>query len=265
MTPGPVVYVAAEGGAGIYRRVRAWHQNRKLSQPDNFHVCVTPLLLTEEQQVSALRESIATLPSAPTLVVVDTLSQTFSGDENSSTDIADYLRLLNTHLRAAFNCTVLVVHHTGHMASERPRGSSAITANLDFLLGCFRPNADALAAQVEVIKQKDGDKLNAQYFEMQREVLEKDEDGEEVSSLVADWHDAVKAVKESSLKLTRYEQAFVDAMQQGQDVSEEDLRTVLNGLVENAASRRQTWKRTMDGLREKRLIKPMGVGTWRRI
>ena len=265
MTPGPVVYVAAEGGAGIYRRVRAWHQHRKLSQPDNFHVCVTPLLLTEEQQVSALRESIATLPSAPTLVVVDTLSQTFSGDENSSTDIADYLRLLNTHLRAAFNCTVLVVHHTGHMASERPRGSSAITANLDFLLGCFRPNADALAAQVEVIKQKDGDKLNAQYFEMQREVLEKDEDGEEVSSLVADWHDAVKAVKESSLKLTRYEQAFVDAMQQGQDVSEEDLRTVLNGLVENAASRRQTWKRTMDGLREKRLIKPMGVGTWRRI
>lgn len=262
---GSVVYVAAEGGAGIYRRVRAWHQHRQLSTPDNFHVCITPLLLTEEDQVSTLRESITQLPLPPTLVVVDTLSQTFSGDENSSTDISSYLRLLNTHLRAAFNATVVVVHHTGHMASERPRGSSAITANLDFLLGCFRPNADALAAQIEVIKQKDGDKLTAQYFEMQREVLEKDEDGEEVSSLVADWHDAVKAVKESALKLTRYEQAFVDAMPRGQDVSEEVLRAVLNGLVENTESRRKTWKRTMDGLREKRMIKPVGVKKWRRI
>lgn len=262
---GAVVYVAAEGGAGIYRRVRAWHQQHKLSNPDNFHVCITPLLLTEEDQVSTLRESISHLPHPPTLVVVDTLSQTFSGDENSSTDISSYLRLLNTHLRAAFNATVIVVHHTGHVASERPRGSSAITANLDFLLGCFRPNADALAAQVEVIKQKDADKLNAQYFELAREVLEKDEDGEEVSSLVASWHDAVKAVKESALKLTRYEQAFVDAMPQGQDVSETELRRVLNEMVENAASRRQTWKRTIDGLREKRMIKPTGVGKWKRI
>jgi RecA-family ATPase len=215
--------------------------------------------------VSTLRESISHLPHPPTLVVVDTLSQTFSGDENSSTDISSYLRLLNTHLRAAFNATVIVVHHTGHVASERPRGSSAITANLDFLLGCFRPNADALAAQIEVIKQKDGDKLNAQYFELAREVLEKDEDGEEVSSLVASWHDAIKAVKESALKLTRYEQAFVDAMPQGQDVSETELRRVLNEMVENAASRRQTWKRTIDGLREKRMIKPTGVGKWKRI
>ena len=262
---GSVVYVAAEGGAGIYRRVRAWHTQHGLSVPDNFHVCVTPLLLTQDEQVTTLREAIAALPQKPTLVVVDTLSQTFAGDENSSTDIANYLRLLNTHLRAAFGATVLVIHHTGHMASERPRGSSAITANLDFLLGCFRPNADALAAQVEVIKQKDGDKLTAQYFELNRHVLEKDEDGEEVSSLVASWHDAVKAVKESSIKLNQYEQAFLTAMESGEPVTEIDLRRVLNDLVENAATRRQVWKRTIDGLRDKRLIRPYGAGTWKRV
>jgi hypothetical protein len=262
---GGVVYVAAEGGAGIYRRVRAWHQHHKLSQPDNFHVCVTPLLLAEEDQVSALREAIATLPLRPSLVVVDTLSQTFSGDENSSTDIANYLRLLNTHLRAAFGATVIVVHHTGHMASERPRGSSAITANLDFLLGCFRPNAESLAAQVEVIKQKDGDKLPAQYFELHREVLEKDEDGEEISSLTAAWHDAVAACKESALRLNQYEQAFLDAVKPGDTVSEIEWRKILNEMVDNAATRRSAWKRTVDGLREKRLIKAVAPGTWKRV
>jgi len=261
---GSVVYVAAEGGAGIYRRVRAWHQHHKLEQPDNFHVCVTPLLLAEEEQVSALREAISQLPSRPSLVVVDTLSQTFSGDENSSTDIANYLRLLNTHLRAAFSTTVLVIHHTGHMASERPRGSSAITANLDFLLGCFRPNAEALAAQVEVIKQKDGDKLNAQYFELHREVLEKDEDGEEISSLTAAWHDAVAACKESALKLNQYEQAFMAGLEGGV-MAEDDLKAILAGMIDNAETRRKTWTRTMKSLQEKRLIKPAGIGLWKRV
>jgi hypothetical protein len=262
---GSVVYVAAEGGAGIYRRVWAWHQAHKTAHPDNFHVCVTPLLLTQEEQVAALRESISALPERPALIVVDTLSQTFSGDENSSTDIAAYLRLLNTHLRAAFNATVVVIHHTGHAAAERPRGSSAITANLDFLLGCFRPNAEALAAQVEVIKQKDGDKLTAQYFELHREVLDKDEDGEEISSLVAGWHDAVKAVKESAIKLNQYEQAIVGLLPEGVIVDEPTLREALNSLVENPSSRRQVWSRTMTTLQEKRLIRPAGVAKWKRI
>ncbi len=265
MATGSVVYVAAEGGAGIYRRVRAWHQHHKLSTPDNFHVCVTPLLLAEEDQVSALREAISSLPRKPSLVVVDTLSQTFTGDENSSTDVAAYLRLLNTHLRAAFGATVLVIHHTGHMASERPRGSSAITANLDFLLGCFRPNAESLAAQVEVIKQKDGDKLAAQYFELHREVLEKDEDGEEVSSLTAAWHDAVAACKESALKLNPYEQAFYDAMPDGTTVHEDDLKAILAGMVDNAETRRKYWKRTMSSLQEKRMVRPAGIGMWKRV
>ncbi len=265
---GGVVYVAAEGGAGIYRRVRAWHQHHALSEPDNFHVCVTPLLLAEEDQVSTLREAIATLPQRPSLVVVDTLSQTFTGDENSSTDIATYLRLLNTHLRAAFGCTVLVIHHTGHAASERPRGSSAITANLDFLLGCFRPSPDTLVAQVEVIKQKDGDKLPAQHFELHREVLEKDEDGEEVSSLTASWHDAVKACKESALgKVGIYAEAIYEYLDEVRH--EDDLKKLVRKLCEEngvkAESVTRTYRRAMESLTERRVIKQTGMRQWRRI
>lgn len=264
---GGVVYVAAEGGAGIYRRVRAWHQHHKLSEPDNFHVCVTPLLLAEEEHVSSLREAINGLPVKPSLVVVDTLSQTFTGDENSSTDIAAYLRLLNTHLRAAFSCTVLVIHHTGHSASERPRGSSAITANLDFLLGCFRPNPDTLAAQVEVIKQKDGDKLPGQFFELHREVLDKDEDGEEVSSLTAAWHDAVKACKESALgKVGLYAEAIYAYMDEVRH--EDDLKALVRKLCEEngvkAESATKNYRRAMETLLERRVIKETGIRQYRR-
>jgi putative DNA primase/helicase len=163
---GGVVYVAAEGGAGISRRVSAWHKQNKRMLATNFAVCVTPLLLTVEERIVALRDAISALTFKPSLIVVDTLSQTFAGDENSASDISDYLRLINLHLRSTFGASVLVIHHTGHSASERPRGSSALTANVDYLLGVYRPDAEGMSAQLEVLKQKDGDKLLAQHFDL---------------------------------------------------------------------------------------------------
>jgi hypothetical protein len=263
-TPGSVVYVAAEGGAGIYRRVAAWHKKRNIQQTEKFRVCITPLLLTLEDQVLRLADAIRALPERPELVVIDTLSQTFSGDENAATDVADYIRLINTHIRAAFGCTVTILHHTGHAASERPRGSSALTANLDFLLGCFRPDADALEAQLEVIKQKDGDKIDAQHFELVREVLGKDSDGEEVSSLVAEYHNLVQTLKKASQNLTDQQQAVLDIMSPEESTTADQIIQVLAGLTNETAAKRNL-SRVIDRLRELRLIKVVGNKRWRRV
>lgn len=263
-TNGSVVYVAAEGGAGIYRRVAAWHQKHKLPQTKGFHVCITPLLLTLEDQVKQLADAIRALPQTPALVVIDTLSQTFSGDENAATDIADYIRLLNTYIRAEFGCTVTILHHTGHAASERPRGSSAITANLDFLLGCFRPDADALAAQLEVIKQKDGDKLDSQHFELEREVLGEDTDGEEVSSLVAVYHNIVETLKRHAEELTDQQRAVLDIMSYENSTTADQMIEVLAEMTNEKAARRNV-SRVVDRLIELRLIKPTGTKRWRRV
>ena len=186
--PGPVVYIAAEGGAGINRRLKAWRSQFGLVEAGNIHICITPLLMTSKEELGHLKKSIAALPKKPSLVIVDTLSQTFNGDENSSSDISDYIRMINAEIRAEFGCTVLVIHHTGHSAAERPRGSSAITANLDFVLGAFRPDPETRRARVGVHKMKDGDKLPDLYFNMTKHVLGEDEDGDELSSLVAE-HD----------------------------------------------------------------------------
>lgn len=222
---GPVVYVAAEGGAGIFRRVDAWHREFGLVLADNFRVCIVPLVLSISEHVDALASAIAALPVVPVLVYIDTLSQTFEGDENSATDISAYLRLINSMIRARFNCTVIVVHHSGHAATERPRGSSAITANVDFMLGAYRPDTAVAQARLDVIKQKDGDKLASQGFELKRLVLGHDEDGDEVSSLVAVWNDiAGRVLAAAAIKLTNYEQMLLGMLENKASIAEHDMR-----------------------------------------
>jgi len=230
---GHVVYVAAEGGAGIYRRVAAWHQERGLPVSDAFSVCITPLVLSLSDQVELLASAIAAMPVVPVLVYVDTLSQTFAGDENSATDIAGYLRQLNAGIRARFGCTVIVIHHSGHAATERPRGSSAITANVDFMLGAYRPDAGALLARLDFIKQKDGDRLGSQGFELRRVVLGQDEDGEEFSSLVACWSDVAQRVLANvAVKLAGHEKTLLGLLDAaGGYIVERDLRHMFYDAV----------------------------------
>jgi hypothetical protein len=226
---GAVGYMAAEGGAGIYKRIVAWQDN--IPPPDNFHVCTVPLLLSAKDEVAALRASIIALPEIPKLIVIDTLSQTFAGDENSSSDIASYLRMINSEIREPFGATVLVIHHSGHSASERPRGSSAITANVDFLLGCFRSDPEALNARLEVTKQKDGDKVKGLYFDLERRVIGKDEENEEISSLVAVYHDAVASVRSNAMG-SKYDVLILQMLKDanGGQVMEEKLRQAAVGI-----------------------------------
>jgi len=226
---GAVGYMAAEGGAGIYKRIVAWQDG--IPPPDNFHVCTVPLLLSAKDEVAALRASIIALPEIPKLIVIDTLSQTFAGDENSSSDIASYLRMINSEIREPFGATVLVIHHSGHSASERPRGSSAITANVDFLLGCFRSDPEALNARLEVTKQKDGDKVKGLYFDLERRVIGKDEENEEISSLVAVYHDAVASVRSNAMG-SKYDVLILQMLKDanGGQVMEEKLRQAAVGI-----------------------------------
>jgi len=179
---GHVVYLAAEGGVGVYRRVTAWHMEHKLDpNAGKFHFIRRPLaLLTEAKSV---RAEIEHLGVRPVLVVIDTLSQTFTGVEDSSSDMAPYLRSLRSDLAQAFKSCVLVLHHVGHGASERPRGSSAIQANSDFLIGVFR-DENAMTTTAQVIHQKDGEIIKPVMFSLQSVDLGKDADGDPITSLV---------------------------------------------------------------------------------
>ena len=262
---GGVVYVAAEGGAGIYRRVQAWHQHHKLELAQNFHVCTTPLVLSQHDHIEALATAIEALDSRPSLIYIDTLSQTFDGDENSNTDIANYLRAINAFIRAKFECTVNVIHHNGHSATERPRGASSIIGNVDFLIAIHKPDGLNMAARLDVIKQKDSDKLVGQAFKLNRIVLGHDEDGEELSSLVAQFTDnAGNILASAARKLNAHEQVVMGLLQGTSGCLDADLRNAFYDELAEQAKRagkayvqdnaRRSYTRAMESLLSKGLI-----------
>jgi KaiC/GvpD/RAD55 family RecA-like ATPase len=180
---GPVLYIAAEGGAGLWGRIDAWHRARNLSWKD------TPLFVVPtavDLTVDAWRvvDAAQAVGVSPAMVVVDTVSQTYSGEENSANEMAAYLREIGLRFRALWQCSVLLVHHSGHQATERPRGSSAIRANIDFLLSVFRDEKEMLAT-MGCVKQKDGELFADASFQMSVVKLGQDEDNDEITSLVA--------------------------------------------------------------------------------
>jgi len=257
---GPVAYIAAEGGAGISRRLDAWCNQFGLVETNNLHICITPFLLTAQDEMAHLKAAIAKFPEPPSVVIIDTLSQTFSGDENSSSDIGAYLRMINSEIRAAFNCTVIVIHHTGHSAAERPRGSSAITANLDFILGVFKPDPEASRAKVGVHKMKDGDKVDDLYFNMTRLVLGQDSDGDEISSLVAAHDEAGKP--DDAGRFSKYDSTIMAMMQNKKTISDKEIRDAFGS--ETQATYKGI-KRSLDKLHRAGMIRSFGIGVWGRV
>lgn len=180
---GKVLFVAAEGGSGLWRRVVAWHREHRLKWQD-VAVYVLPIAIDLGEGCARVQGAMDALGVRPDLVVIDTLSQTFAGEENSAAEVSGYLRELGLWFRNAWLASVLVVHHTGHQATERPRGSSAIRANVDFMFGVFRDEKEMLAT-VECAKQKDGELFDPTTFSLKVVQLALDDDGDPITSLVA--------------------------------------------------------------------------------
>ena len=243
---GSVLYIAAEGGAGLWARICAWHRSRRLQWGDvPFHVIPAALDLTADAW--RVVEAAQGKGVSPSLVVIDTLSQTYAGEENSANEMAAYFRELGNRFRALWQCAVLLIHHTGHQATERPRGSSAIRANLDYMLGVFRDEKEMLAT-LTCAKQKDGDAFDDATFVLSVHELGTDDDGDVVTSLVArhlssaeDITDAMQ--HERSAGRGGKNQLLLGLLQNGS--KETDLRKAFYAEcgIESADSRRQAYLR----------------------
>lgn len=133
--PGPVAYIAAEGGAGMRKRMRAWALEHSICTELPFATLPAPVELLDGQDLDALiagLEDIQQRHGKLCLVIIDTLARSFGGgDENSSKDMSAYVAALDS-LRVKFGCAVLVVHHSGLQEKSRARGSSVLRAALDW-------------------------------------------------------------------------------------------------------------------------------------
>lgn len=184
-TKGAVLYIAAEGGSGLSQRIEAWHAARRLRMEDideSFRVVPVALDLTADAW--RIVEAAQAFGLSFDLVVTDTFSQTYGGEENSANEVAAYFRELGNRFRALWHCSVLIIHHSGHSATERPRGSSAMRANVDYMMGVFRDEKEMLAT-LTCSKQKDVDAFKDAMFQLSVQELGKDDDNDPITSLVA--------------------------------------------------------------------------------
>ena len=177
-----VCYVSAEGGGGIARRIQAWHESRGM----DWRQCPLKVVIDHIEPSTdflRLRKEIEALGGAR-LVILDTFSQLFGGDENSAEAVSEFMRMLSRTLQKPLGATILLVHHVGHSEGDRPRGSSAITANTDFLYAVYRTKGERLAV-LECVKQKDSDLWPPVNFHASKIELGTDSDGDAVNSLSA--------------------------------------------------------------------------------
>ncbi len=176
---GHVVYVAAEGGGGIRKRVAAWKQFHCISHVPEVTWYLDTLNVFEDGAVDAFMGQLEDRFDDPEskkvehrldpdtgkwekqvhmdlrLVVIDTLSRNFGGEDENSNAMAVFVEQVETFAKR-HGALVLIVHHTNAQGTKE-RGHTALRAGMQ---ASFRCTATKVNKRFEFIeldndKQKD--------------------------------------------------------------------------------------------------------------
>ena len=208
---GNVVYLAGEGHHGLRGRVAAWKHHHKVGKlamwlsKDGCDLNTPTGYLKVVEQVRMLKDR-------PSVIVVDTLHRFLSGDENSAQDAKTMLDACNA-LMQEFNCSVILVHHTGvsDEAQHRARGSSAWRGALDIEISIV-PGKNDQPMQIIQRKSKDAELAETIHVELQQVTIPgwRDEDDQQVTSAVIVQTEAPTVIKKDS-KIDSHRKTFENA------------------------------------------------------
>lgn len=233
---GTAIYVAGEGHNGLAKRVVAWgirHNVDLKTLP--FYLTKKPIRLRDEDCASELREHIEKLTEGgdpARLIVIDTVARNFgSGDENSTSDMGDFVNRIDSEIRAPLGATVMPIHHTGHSNKDRMRGSNALEGAADFLFRLDK-NDNNIHAVLTNTRQKN-DELSPQIWFEAQSILIGGFDTD-ITSLVLNKTDA-PVVEEPSLKGNQLI-LFELIEREGPNVERETIRKIAlkEGIFEKA-------------------------------
>jgi phage/plasmid primase-like uncharacterized protein len=208
---GNVVYLAGEGHHGLRGRVAAWkhhHQAGKLAMWLSKDGCD----LNTPTGYLKVVEQVRMLKDRPSVIVVDTLHRFLQGDENSAQDAKTMLDACNA-LMMEFDCSVILVHHTGvsDEAQHRARGSSAWRGALDIEISIV-PGKEGVPMQIVQRKSKDAELAETIHVELQQVAIPgwRDEDNQQVTSAVIVQAQAPIVAKKDS-KIDSHRKTFENA------------------------------------------------------
>lgn len=180
---GAVIYIAAEGGGGIRKRLAAFRQFHGIDgQNVPFAVIPAAVDLLDPQAdlndlVALVREAAARAGLPAVLVVIDTLARAIGGgNENAPDDMGAFVRNVDA-LRARTGAGVLVVHHSGKDQARGARGHSSLRAATD-------TEFEVANRTVRHAKQRDLEEGNPILFGLKPVQVGTDPDGEAIVSCV---------------------------------------------------------------------------------
>lgn len=180
---GPVIYIGAEGGGGIKKRVRAWMAANAVTEVHGIQYLLEPISVRNEQTVDEFITELQTMfpehgefnaegdwePGGlwPQLIVIDTLSASFDGgEENNSEDMGAFMNGV-INIGREQETAVLVVHHSNALGSKA-RGHTSFGCNLDVVFKTEAKIAEGkIVGAVGLVneKQKDDEACDTLYFQ----------------------------------------------------------------------------------------------------
>ncbi|MCY4329945.1 MAG: AAA family ATPase [Endozoicomonadaceae bacterium] len=187
-TKGTVIYIVGEGGSGVPRRIKGWeveyNNNNTIS---NLFTIPQPVFISNNQQIDTMIETIKEVErrtrTKVTAVFIDTLARCFAGaDENKTADMNMFISGCDK-IKTQTGASIVVIHHSGKNDDAGARGSSALRAAADFEFKISRPDGEHYYV-LKQTKAKDSDEQEAVAFDMAKQFLFTDKDGDEVVTLV---------------------------------------------------------------------------------
>ncbi|MGH3492617.1 MAG: AAA family ATPase [Sciscionella sp.] len=183
VTQGLVIYLVAEGAAGLRKRVRVWEQHHH-QRMNYVRFLPRPVQAGDEAAWAVLIETCRHLQ--PVLIIFDTQARITVGvEENSATEMGRIVARIEA-LRTATGACVTLVHHQG-LQGDHGRGSTAMKGAMQTEL---RVTKKGTGPETRVVvtsdKQKDDEELADVVFAVQVVKLDHEakEDGSPVTSVV---------------------------------------------------------------------------------
>ena len=157
-----MIYIAAEGVAGLANRVTAWERYFNVQlEAAPFYIVPEVVNLRSMEELDRLLEAVEVPEEGFSMIVIDTVARSLAGgDENSAADMGLFVSACETISRR-LGCTVLAIHHSGKDPSRGMRGSSALLGAVDTSLSVTKHDG---VVTLKMEKQKDAEEIQPVSF-----------------------------------------------------------------------------------------------------
>lgn len=140
-TPGPVVYIAAEGVIHMTERITAWKLAHDATGRAGVHFLPDSVRFTDEKDLSEFVALLKSMPQSPILVIVDTLARAMAGAEESSGKDMGILIAGAERIQKEIGAAVVLIHHPPKGEKIEARGSSQLIGAADMIASITKKGA----------------------------------------------------------------------------------------------------------------------------